>query len=451
MSAKITFCGGAGSVTGANFLLDTGDEQLLIDCGTEEQEYTCDSVNFRPFAYDTGRIRALIVTHAHQDHIGRIPRLVREGFRGEIHSTAATKDLAAVMLDDALGVMRTESEEHGCSMLYEKHDIEQALSLWHVHEYHEPFALGSVSIDFLDAGHILGSALVRVTRSGRSIVFSGDLGNSPEPLLRDTESAVGATYVAIESVYGDRVHEAREMRRQELSRIVRETIGAEGTLLIPSFSLERTQVLLYELHTLIESGELTKLRIYLDSPLAERVTEIFRRYSALFNDEARVRFESTDPFYFEGVSVAHTTEDSKAIHRERGAKIIIAGAGMSAGGRVRAHEKFYLGNRHCTLLFVGYQAPGTLGRRIQDGAKKVVIDGEYVRIHARIETLTGYSGHADRDQLLQFLEGIGEKLEQAFVVLGEPKASIFLAQRAHDFLGTDAVVPENGESFEISL
>ncbi len=457
MSAKITFSGGAGSVTGANFLLDTGEEKMLIDCGTEEQEYRCDSVNFQPFPYDTSSIKALLVTHAHQDHIGRIPRLVREGFRGAIYSTPATKDLAAVMLEDALSVMSAEAEEHGCEILFDHGDIERALSLWQTHEYHAPFELGSVRVEFLDAGHILGSALVRIVRLSaqaggeRTILFTGDLGNSPEPLLSETESAEGADYIVIESVYGDRVHEGREMRTQELSRVVHETMERKGTLLIPSFSLERTQILLYELHTLIERGDLPKLRVYLDSPLAERVTAIFRRYEMLFNDEAKSRFAKADPFYFDGVTVTHTADDSKAIHRDREPKVIIAGAGMSAGGRVRAHEKFYLGEKHCTVLFVGYQAPGTLGRRIQDGAKKVVIDGEYVRIHARVETLTGYSGHADCDQLLGFLESAGERLERAFVVLGEPKASIFLAQRAHDFLGIDAVVPESGQSFEIDL
>lgn len=459
MKSTLTFHGGAGSVTGANFLLDTGEGMLLIDCGAVAQEQVCDPVNLEAFPYDPARIDALIVTHAHQDHIGRIPRLVREGFRGTIHSTRATKDLSAVMLDDALSVMQEEVETHGCELLYERKDLEDALALWQGHEYHAPFTAGGVTVELLDAGHILGSALVKISRlrqgsggQARSIVFTGDLGNVPEPLLQDTESPEGAQYIVMESVYGDRVHEGRDERRARLKEVVEETMGQKGTLLIPSFSLERTQVLLYELHRMIEKGELQPFRLYMDSPLAGRVTEVFRRYPALFNERARRHVEAgEDPFSFPGFSIVETTEQSRAIHRDGGPKVIIAGAGMSAGGRVRSHEKVYLEDKNSTLLFVGYQAAGTLGRRIQEGAKKVMIDREHVRIRAHIETLTGYSGHADREQLLDFVEAAGEGVERVFVAMGEPRSSLFFAQRAHEFLGVDAIVPKKGETFELEL
>ena len=210
MAAKITFYGGAGTVTGANFLLDTRPAQaggkILIDCGILQREQVCDTANSAPFAYDAKTVDALLVTHAHQDHIGRIPRLVRDGFRGAIHSTGATYDLAALMFADALNVMKQDAERRGCEILYEKKDIEQALALWSAHEYHEPFVLDDVSVEFLDAGHILGSAIVKLTRNSRTLLFTGDLGNSPEPLLNDTESPAGANYIVMESVYCDRVH-----------------------------------------------------------------------------------------------------------------------------------------------------------------------------------------------------------------------------------------------------
>jgi metallo-beta-lactamase family protein len=456
MKSTLTFCGGAGSVTGADFLLETGTEKLLIDCGTEEREYPpergCDTVNTRPFPYKPSDITALLVTHSHQDHIGRIPRLVRDGFRGEIHSTAATKDISALMFEDALHVMEGHSREHGCEMLYSAEDVKQTLALWHGHDYHERLSFGDMDTEFLDAGHILGSAMVRFTRDARSALFTGDLGNTPEPLLHPTESPAGVNYIIMESVYGDRLHEERDTRKEILRAAVEEVRERNGVLLIPSFSVERTQILLFELNDMVEEGGMRPIPVYLDSPLAVRVTKVFKKYPQLLSEHARTHFEKgDDPFSFPGLQVVQNSGASHALHRQPNPKIIIAGAGMSGGGRVRAHEKAYLGERHVTVLFAGYQAPGTLGRRLEDGEKQVVIDGERIRVHARFEKLTGYSGHADRDQLLHFIEEAGKSLERVYVTMGEPRASLFLAQRAHDFLGVDARVPQKGDSVEIEL
>lgn len=437
-------------MTGANFLVEGGDQRILIDCGMLQGERVCNGKNSEPFPYDAAGIHALIVTHAHADHIGRIPQLVRDGFRGAIHSTGATKDLAAIMFEDALGIMREEARRHGCEVLYEEEDIERALSLWSVHDYHEQFSLGDISVQFLDAGHILGAGLVRLLRNARTLLFTGDLGNSPEPLLHDTESPEGANYIVMESVYGDRVHEGREERREQLRECVERVRARKGVLLIPSFSIERTQVLLFELKLMMEEGALAPLPVYLDAPLAIKATDIFRRYKHLLKPEVQEHFsEGDDPFSFEGLKLVRDMSASRAIHATPNPKVIIAGAGMSYGGRIREHEKRYLGDKHTIILFVGYQVPGSLGRRIQDGEKRVEIDGEHIRIYAERETLSGYSGHADREQLLSFVENAGEELERVFVTMGEPRSSTFLAQRIRDFLGVDAVVPLSAQTFDI--
>ncbi len=450
MGARIIFHGGVGTVTGANFLLDTGSKKVLVDCGILQRERVCETENFAPFPYVPHTIDALIVTHAHADHIGRIPKLVHDGFKGRIYSTAATKDLAALMFDDALKIMTQDVERNGREMLYEKEDAQSALGLWETHEYHQSFTVGDATAEFLDAGHILGSGMVKLTRDGRTILFTGDVGNSPEPILNDTESPEGANYIVMESVYGDRIHEAREERREHLREFVEDVRTRKGVLLIPSFSIERTQILLYELNAMIEEGVMQPIPVYLDAPLAVEITDVFRAHKNLLNQAAQEHFTSgSDPFTFSSLKPTANTGESQAIHQAPNPKIIIAGAGMSSGGRVRAHEKYYLSDKHATILFVGYQVPGSLGRRIQEGAKRIEIDGEHIRIHAHIATLTGYSGHADRDQLLSFVDSAGGSLERVFVTMGEPHSSMFLAQRIRDFLGVEAQVPQAGESYEI--
>jgi metallo-beta-lactamase family protein len=452
MTSTITFHGGAGTVTGANFMFDTGRARFLIDCGTLERERACDPRNYDPFPYDTRSVDALFVTHAHADHIGRIPKLVHEGFRGTIYSTGATRDLAALMFDDALSVMRDEEERSHCAPIYQKEDVEHALSLWKTHEYHESFHIDDVGIEFLDAGHILGSAMVRFTRGGRTIIFTGDLGNSPEPLLHDTESPVGADYLVMESVYGDRLHEGKEDRGKRLREVVEKTRTEHGVLLIPSFSIERTQILLFELNGMVESGNMQPIPIFLDAPLAIRVTDVYRTYKNLLNADVQERFaHGDDPFAFEGLTLTPKVAESRAIFGEPNPKVIIAGAGMSHGGRIREHERQYLGDPNATILFVGYQAPGSLGRAIQDGVRDVTIDGDCISVHAQTDTIGSYSGHADRDGLMQFVSHADKSLKKVFVVMGEPKTSSFLAQRLRDFVGVDAVAPRAGETADIDF
>lgn len=451
--STITFHGGAGSVTGANFLFDTGGKKILIDCGLTHQGARC-YVEDKSFVYDPKDIDVLIVTHAHADHIGKIPKLVQEGFTGVIYSTPATRDLSVVMFDDALKILTEEAEELGCEPLYTRGDVTHALQLWRTLEYHHPFFLGDdVMVEFYDAGHILGSTMVHCERDGRTIVFTGDLGNSPELILPDTEKIHGVNYLLMESVYGDRNHENRRARTEKLAIALRENYRRGGTLLIPTFALQRAQILLYEINKLVENHLVPEMPVYFDAPLAQRVTEIFRRYRKLYN--TRVQDEiarGDDIFDFPQFVSIHNVADSLTLDKKHGPKVIIASSGMSNGGRVRLHEKTILGNKNNTILFIGYQAFGTLGREIQEKKKGTVhIDGKSVRVRARIDVIQGYSGHKDSDNLIDFVSETADSLEHIFIAMGEPSSSQFLAQKLHEKYHVSVHVPRKDDVVEINF
>lgn len=451
--ATIGFYGGVGSVTGANFLLDVGEAKFLIDCGLIQGNRFAAASNCDAFAYTPSSVDALLVTHAHADHIGRIPKLVADGFAGRIISTLPTKDLAAVMLRDAYKVMSYESERYGTPRCYETKDIDAALALWEGFSYNETIALpGNVSMHYTDAGHILGSGMIHLTRNGKTFVFTGDIGNNPQPLLNPPVIPKDYDYLLIESVYGDRVHEEVKERSDILRRYIEETIKKNGTLIIPAFSLERTQGMLYEINNFVEQGLIKPLPVFLDSPLAISVTEMYRKYTPYLKDKVQEQIKGGDDiFSFDGLSFTRTVADSREIAKEKGAKIIIAGSGMSHGGRILEHERRFLEDPKTTLLLVGYQAVGSLGRVIADGAKKVTIDGEEVRVRAQIGHIRGYSGHADRDQLINLVAEGGQKAKKVFVAMGEERSSLFLVQRFRDYLGLDAVAPDENEVINVEF
>lgn len=442
----ISFYGGTGEVTGACYLLESDKAKILVDCGLFQCPLFCSQRNSMPFPFDVGALDALFVTHAHIDHIGRIPKLMREGFRGKIYSTAPTKDFALIMLEDSLGILEKEAKSDNKEIFYTEKDIARALSLWEVKDYHEEIDVGGVKVRLLNAGHILGSAMFEVVAGGKNILFSGDLGNTTNPLLPLSDEPEGVTYLVLESTYGDRIHEDALRRKTKFERVIENTVSRGGTLLIPAFSLERTQELLFELNSLVERGRIPKAHIFIDSPLAIKATEIYKKHSNFFSKEARSIMRSGDDlFRFPNLSFTKSTEESRAINTVKGAKIIIAGAGMMQGGRILHHARRYLQDHKNSILFIGYQSARSLGRRILEGQRSVKIFGDSVDVLAEVYAIGGYSAHADYEKLMRFVDKTRTTVKHVFLVQGEPRSALFLAQRLRDYLGVYASVPHFGE------
>ncbi len=475
---KLKFCGGVGTATGANFLL-TGprDEKgepasghagghnhehfsILVDCGLEQGTQEADSFNRKPFPYNPSEIDVLLVTHAHTDHIGRIPKLVRDGFKGVIYSTPETKEITKIMFEDALKLLTREAQHKNTPPLYEEKDVSNTFHLWKTIEYHTPFNLhDGYSLYLKDAGHVLGSTMFELTVTdiagdfpqndgkpmSRKLVFTGDLGNSPSPLLRDTEDITDADYLIMESVYGDRNHEDRDERLLKLADAIVDNHRRKGVLLMPIFALEKTQEILYEMNELLEEKKIPITPMYLDAPLATKLTGVYEHMNKNLNEHAQKDFKRDDIFSFPGLRVSDTAQDSMAIAHMPNPKIIMAGSGMSSGGRIQHHEANYLTNPNNTILFTGYQAAGTLGRLIRDGAPEILIHDTKIKIKARIEAIDGYSSHKDMDHLVEFVSTTDKTVKKVFVVMGETKSSLFLVQRLRDYLGVKAVHPEEGD------
>ena len=456
MSAYITFYSGVGSVTGANFLLELSSKEkttkILVDCGLIQGEKIAQKENRLPFEYDPSEMNMLFITHAHLDHVGRIAKLVKDGFSGVIYSTPETFALAQLIMEDALGLLTRSAKDEGEIPLYEEKDVRKAFTLWQTIQYHEERTFPEGFTVYLkDAGHILGSSIIQFTYEGKKIVFTGDVGNSPTPLLRNTESLEGADYIVTESVYGDRNHEPKDERREKLQSIIEDTIKKQGTLIIPAFSLERTQVILYEINKLVETKMIPIIPVYVDSPLATKVTDIYKSSTHLFNERAQAEIKGGDDlFNFPKLSFTVSADDSRAIDHASSPKIIIAGSGMSVGGRVIHHEEVYLNNSKNTVLLVGYQTMGSIGRHLLDGSKKVTIHGVDIGVRAKIESILGYSSHKDSDHLVEFVATAHDSAKKVFIAMGEPKASLFLVQKIRDNTGMNALYPERLKKYELT-
>ncbi|MBI2626846.1 MAG: MBL fold metallo-hydrolase [Parcubacteria group bacterium] len=451
---RITFYGGAKLVTGANYLLEDKDFLALVDCGLFQGSRFCEDLNYEPFPYEPKNIKYVFITHSHIDHTGRLPKLYKEGFRGKVFSTRPIRDILEHALPDSLNHLKREAEEQNREPIYSFEDVGSVIKLFETFDYDQKTDLGNGKYFILhDAGHILGSSIIEFGWSGGRILFSGDLGNPPTPLLRPTEYIEGVDYVVVESAYGNRIHENRDERKEILKTTIEETIKRGGVLMIPSFAMERTQELLFELNEMVENKRIPFIPIFIDSPLAIKLTEVYKKHEAYFNKEASYLIDSGDDiFKFPGLYFTSSVEESKSINEVNSPKIIIAGSGMSQGGRILHHERRYLSDPNSTILFVGYQAKGSLGRKILDGEKEVKIFGESILIKCKIKAIGGYSAHADQPGLVRWVKkaSIGEKLKKVFIVQGEEIAMEALSEKLKDEIsGLETVIPSIGDDFDL--
>jgi metallo-beta-lactamase family protein len=448
---KLTFYGAAGEVTGSNFLLQIGEHNILIDCGLHQSTHFSDDKNFDPFPYDPKTIEAVFVTHAHIDHTGRLPKLVHEGFTGKIYSTPPTRDFAEPLLLDSGHVLEQEALRINRPPLYTPEDVMQALDQWEGTPYHKRLDFKDFAVTFFDAGHILGSSSVLIEAEGKRLVFSGDLGNTPAPILKPTEHIAGADYCIMESTYGGRVHEDTSERKQLFQKVIIDTIKAGGTLIIPAFAMERTQELLFELNYLIEHNLIPRVPVFIDSPLAIKLTAVYQKYESYFNRATTNIIRSGDQiFNFPGLHMSLTTEQSKDINYVTGPKIIIAGSGMSQGGRILHHEERYLPDPKSTLLIVGFQAEGSLGRRLLNHVHEVYIFNRPIIVRASVKAIGGYSAHADQPRLMSWLSSMQKTLKQVFLVHGEPVEANALAGVLKNTMHLNAEIPKAGQVYDLS-
>lgn len=442
---KLTFYGGAREVTGSCYLLETATKKILVDCGLFQGDRENVRANFASFQFDPKKIDMLFVTHAHLDHIGRIPKLAREGFRGKIYSTAPTRELARILLEDALDLSRRQEEQ-----LYEESDLERAFSLWQDSSYAEKFEEDGVIVRLNDAGHILGSASIEFWAEEKHLFFSGDLGNVPSPLLAPPQTPRDIEYLIIESTYGNSTHESVEERTLKLERAVEEIAMRRGTLMIPAFATERTQDILYLLNEMIHFKRIPEIPVFVDSPLAIKATDIYEKYTGYYKDDIRELYlRHPHLFKFKRLHFTPSVEESKKINEVPSPKVVIAGSGMMTGGRILHHLRRYLSDEKSILLIVGYQAAGSLGRRLISGEHLVKILGDEVSVRAEIRLINGFSAHADNPQLFAFVESNRDTLKHVFVVQGEASKALYFSQEIKDRLGIQADVPMMNESFEI--
>ena len=473
---KVTFLGATKTVTGSNFLVEAAGKKFLVDCGMYQGKAEDEWENSAPFAYDVHDIDFMLLTHAHIDHSGRIPKLYKEGYRNPIYATKATCELCSIMLPDSGHIQEMEIEWKNRKRvrkgldpeppLYTAEEATKCLEVFSPIKYDEIIDISDkIHVRFNDAGHMLGSAIIEIwaEEDGKTTkaVFTGDLGNNDIPLLSSPTMIDDADYLVMDSTYGGRLHNRNDDKAEMFLNIVSETLDKGGTVVIPSFAVGRTQEILYELNNLkdIRTDEefrkkyetLMRVPVYVDSPLAISATEIFKDNMDIFDEETQEIMRSGDnPLEFPGLQFTKTAEESKELNEKNESSIIISASGMCEVGRIKHHLKHNLWNPNSTILFVGYQAPGTLGRKIVDGAKKVKIFGEEIAVNARIEYIEGYSGHADQEWLLNFVYSFLRKPKTIFLVHGEPEGQVILKQKLQGTTQIPVIIPEYGEEYELN-
>jgi metallo-beta-lactamase family protein len=446
---KLSFHGAAGEVTGSCTLVETPSTRVLVDCGLFQGNGEAHTKNEAPFAFDPSTIDAVILTHAHIDHIGRLPKLVKEGFKGRVFATHPTRLLAKLMWQDAARVMKDEARRMDRVPLYVPHDIAPVFEMLHGVRYDTTVTIShDFSFRFREAGHIFGSGFVEADAYGTRLVCSGDLGNDYVPILRPTARITRGDVVIMESTYGDRVHDHPKERQARLKAAVLANAQRGGVLMIPAFSLERAQEILYELYELIGSGQIPHLPTYLDSPLAIKALPIYHQFPEYYDEEAaEIAAHGGDFFKFPGLTVTKSPADSRAIHDLPAPKIVIAGSGMMHGGRIMHHLMDYLGDEKNTLLVVGYQSPGTVGRKISEGAATVKIEHQDIPVKAHVENIGAYSAHADKDKLERWVTSAKHLPKKVFLNHGEAAMAATLAGVLKTAHGIDAQVPAYGETY----
>lgn len=473
---KITFLGATRTVTGSNFLVEACGKKFLVDCGMWQGKAELEMQNAEDFEFNPAEIDFMLLTHAHIDHSGRIPKLYNEGFKNKIYAHKATCDLCALMLPDSGHIQEMENQwknkkrirkgEKEVPPLYTAEQAARCLEIFEEVQYDEIVEITpDIHVRFNDAGHMLGSSIIELwtKEDGKETktVFTGDLGNNDIPLLDSPTMIENADYLVMESTYGSRLHLRNDEKAELFLDIVSETLDNGGSVVIPSFAVGRTQEILYEINKLKEVKDddefrrkyktLMKTNVYVDSPLAISATEVFRENTNLFEDEIQKEIMRGDnPLEFPGLKFTQTADESKALNEDNTPSIIISASGMCEVGRIKHHLKHNLWNPKSTILFVGYQAPGTLGYNIVNGAKKVKIFGEEIAVNARIEYIEGYSGHADQEGLMNFIYSFISKPKHIFLVHGEAESQDVLREKILQETGINVTIPEFGETYEVN-